>query len=90
MEQMAGSFVIRPVVARIVYIDGKTSVGSGCGRLIDGNLVGEHGPPACAHERRVVGFRRLLKSMLTKQPGNRLRKLAYEMVFFRDLIAIVN
>src|SRR5580658_7078719 len=90
IEQMAGSFVIRPVVARNVYLYGKTGAGGGSGGFIDGNLVGEHRPPARAHEGRVVGFWRLFKSVLTKQPGDRHRKLAYEMIFFRYLVAVVN
>ena len=72
VEQVVGGFVVGPVVAGVIDFDGETGAGGGCGGFIDGHFVREHGPPASADESGVVGFGRLVESMLAEKTRLRI------------------
>ena len=90
VEQVGGGFVVGPVVAGVIDFNGETGAGGGYGSFIDGHFVREHGPPARADESGIVGFWRLVESMLTEKIGYGFGELIDKVVFGGDALAVMD
>ena len=71
IQKIVGGFLVGPVVAGVVDFDGEAGGVGRCGGFIDRHFVGEHGPPAGADKRRIIGFRSLFEGVLTEEIGGR-------------------
>src|SRR5258708_4544797 len=85
---MVGGHVVLPIVAGVVYLDGKSLHCRERSGTLRGDAAGEDRPPARVNKGSVDRLRSFLQKLLLENDADSWRQFWQQVVFAHDLVTL--